>query len=370
MRILLFGEFSGLFNCLKDGLKTLGHEAFLVSDGNGYKNYPSDFRYDVKLPKCLRKLTTPLNYINLWCHRNLLSGYDVVFFMDPSIVSRHVKWNAPLYRYMIKHNKSSFLCGAGDTALMVDYWINSNEKYKKYVQGIINNQKITGNVLLYPNLELENWEDELLNSIDGYIPIWYEYAQPFRKYKSLKKSIRIPIPAEKFVYRPNVVKDKIVFFHGVPSREEAKGTPYIREAFKRMEQKYGDVAEFVCAGGLPFDEYMSLVSRINVILDDANSYSIAMNGLFSLAKGKIVMGGAEPEGNEELGISGVNPVINIKPDVEQICSKIEYIIQHRNQIEQLGQDSRNFVVKYHNHIDIAKQYIEIFNSVLKTDKHA
>lgn len=360
MRILLFGEFSGLFNCLKDGLEAIGHEVYLVSDGNGYKNYPSDFRYDIKLPKFLRKFSAPINYLNLWLHRKLLKGYDVVYFMDPSIISRHVSLNAPLYRYMIKHNKASFLCGAGDTALMVDYWIHSNEKYKNYVQGIINNQKETGSVILYPNKKLEKWEDELLNSIDGYIPIWYEYAQPFRKYKSLKKTIRIPIPVGNFEYKPNVVKDKIVFFHGVSTREEAKGTPYIKEAFKRMEKKYGDVAEFICVGGLPFDEYMALVSRINVILDDANSYSIAMNGLFALSMGKIVMGGAEPEGNEELGISNVNPVINIEPNVDQICSQIEYIIHNREKIEEWGCLSRKFVEEYHNPIDIAKKYSKIF----------
>ena len=109
---------------------------------------------------------------------------------------------------------------------------------------------------------------------------------------------------------------------------------------------------------------MALVSRINIILDDANSYSIAMNGLFSLAKGKIVMGGAEPEGNKELGIDGVNPVINIKLDVDQICSQIEYIIKNKKIIEQLGLESRKFVEKYHNHIDIAKQYEEIFRQAI------
>lgn len=31
--------------------------------------------------------------------------------------------------------------------------------------------------------------------------------------------------------------------------------PYIQEAFKRVEEKYGDVAEFHCAGGLPINEY-------------------------------------------------------------------------------------------------------------------
>ena len=81
MRILLFGEFSGLFNCLKEGLVALGHEVYLVSDGNGFKNYPSDFRYDIKIPQCLRKLSTPLNFLNLWLHKKRLRGVDVVFFV-------------------------------------------------------------------------------------------------------------------------------------------------------------------------------------------------------------------------------------------------------------------------------------------------
>ena len=329
MKILLFGEFSGLFNCLQEGLRALGHEVTLVSDGNGFKNYPSDFRYDAHFLNKCGKFSTPLKYANLWLHKKKISGYDIVFFMDPSIVSRHVRWNAPLYRYMMTHNKKSFLCGAGDTAIMVKYWINSGEKYKNYVQGILNNSKAKGSVPYYPNKELVLWEKELLDSIDGYIPIWYEYAQPFRSYKSFLRTIRIPVPLKNFEYKPNVVNGKIVFFHGVPSREEAKGTPYIREAFRLMAEKHGDEAEFICAGGLPFNEYMELISRTNVILDDANSYSIAMNGLFSLAKGKIVMGGAEPEGNLELGIEGVNPVFNLKPDVSQICSQIEYIIENK-----------------------------------------
>ena len=365
MKILLFGEFSGLFNCLQEGLRALGHEVTLVSDGNGYRNYPSDFRYDAGfLNKCGR-FSTPLKYYNLWLNRKKLQGYDVVYFMDPSIVSRHVKWNAPLYRYMIAHNKASFLCGAGDTSIMVGYWLNSKEKYRQYVQGIINNSKNKRKVVLYPNPELKSWESELLNSVDGYIPIWYEYAQPFRDRKNITKTVRIPIPVNNFEYKPNKVNGKIVFFHGISPREEAKGTPFIREAFKRMETKYGDVAEFVCAGGLPFNEYMDLVSRTNVILDDANSYSIAMNGLFSLAKGKIVMGGAEPEGNKELGIEGVNPVFNLKPDVDQICSQIEYVIEHKDKIEEWGLASRRFVECYHDHILIAKEYEKIFKEALE-----
>lgn len=367
MKILLFGEFSGLFTCLKRGLVELGHEVFFVSDGNGYKDYPADFRYDSHRSGRYGAFRAPYNFANLYLHRHLLKGFDIVHIMDPNLISKHVPLNAPIYRYMIKHNKKVFLCGAGDTAIMVDYWLNTNEKYHDYVQGIINKTQENGRKSLYLQPELKRWEDELMNSVAGYIPIWFEYAQPFRHYKTTMPTVRIPIPCCDFEYKPNIVRDKIVFFHGVSTRPEAKGTPFIKEAFARMEKKYGDVAEFVCAGGLPFNEYMKLIERTNVILDDANSYSIAMNGLFSLAKGKIVMGGAEPEGNRELGIEKVNPVFNLRPDVDQICSQMEYIIEHKERIEQWGLESRQFVENYHDHLMIAKQYEEIFKKALDNE---
>lgn len=367
MKILLFGEFSGLFTCLKRGLVELGHEVFFVSDGNGFKDYPSDFRYDSHKSARFGRFRAPYNTCNLYLHRHLLKGFDIVYLMDPNLISRHVGLNAPIYRYILKHNKKVFLCGAGDTAIMIDYWLKTDEKYHNYVDGILAPHRKSGRTPLYLKPELKEWENELMNSVDGYIPIWYEYAQPFRNYKSTLKTVRIPIPYQDFDYKPNVVKDKIVFFHGVSTRPQAKGTPYIKEAFRLMEQKYGDVAEFHCAGGLPFNEYMDLVSRTNVILDDANSYSIAMNGLFSLAKGKIVMGGAEPEGNKELGIDGVNPVINLKPDVGQICSQIEYVIENKDKIEAWGLAGRKFVEQYHDYIQIAKEYELIFKKALENE---
>lgn len=365
MKILLFGEFSGLFTCLKEGLVALGHDVFLVSDGNGYKDYPADFRYDSHKSNKFGRFRAPYNYFNLRIHKKWLRGYDIVYLMDPNLISRHTNFNAPIYRYIIENNKKVFLCGAGDTAIMTDYWYNTKEKYRGYIEGMLKRANNNNGISLLNNAPVRRWEEELLGLIDGYIPIWYEYAQPFRKYPVLRKAVRIPIPFNQFEYKPNIVNGKIVFFHGLSTRPDAKGTPLIQEAFKRMEKKYSDVAEFHCAGGLPFNEYMNLISRVNVILDDANSYSIAMNGLFSLAKGKIVMGGAEPEGNKELGIEGVNPVFNLKPDVDQICEQIEYIIQHKDKIEKWGLEGRQFVEKYHNYLDIAKEYENIFKKTLE-----
>lgn len=356
MKILLFGEFSGLFTSLKEGLVAEGHDVFLASSGDGYKDYPADFRYDVKIKRAPLLFRFILAVLNIFRHRKLLRGYDAVLIVSPMLFHHYIILNRIVYSYLIRNNKKVFLSGTGLTPISLTFWYDSNKKYHKYAEGLMGMESYKN---YYNNSKLIQWEDYLHKKVNGYIPIWYEYAEPFRNYANTLSTIRIPINSNNFEFRPNVVKEKIVFFHGKPSRPEAKGTAYIEAAFNKMKAKYQEKAEFIIAGGLPFNEYMDLITRTNVILDDANSYSIAMNGLFSLAKGKIVMGGAEPEGNKELCLSN-NPVINIVPDVEQICDKIEELISNKDTIEELGLQGRKFVEEYHDYRKVAKMYVQTF----------
>jgi hypothetical protein len=356
MKILLFGEYSGFFNNLKEGLLKLGHNVFLASEGDGYKNFPSDFSWKSKYD--IGRLKHIIEIGKIFTHKKYFTGYDVVMLIGPSIFSRYKFVKKPVFDMLIRNNKKVFLSGCGIQAITMDYWFDRiKEKYHDYMAGyFIDNRPET---LMYHNKNLSNWELELLDRIDGYIPIWYEYAQPFREHKKLVKTIRIPINVHKYEYKPNKVNGKIVFFHGLPSRSSCKGSNFINEAFSRMELKYSDVAEFIIAGGLPFNEYMKIINRTNVVIDDVNSYSVAMNGLIAMALGKIVMGGAEPLANIELGYQ-YNPIYNLTNDVDQICSCIEDVIRNKDEIETIGLLSRKFVEEYHDYSKIAKEYIEVF----------
>ena len=76
MKILLFGEFSGLFNSIRDGLVALGHEVIMASDGNGFKNYPRDLDWYVN-PK-LGRLRHIIELKKVYDFKDKLKGYDVV----------------------------------------------------------------------------------------------------------------------------------------------------------------------------------------------------------------------------------------------------------------------------------------------------
>lgn len=362
MKILLFGEFSGYFNCLKKGFQALGHEVFLASDGDGVKNFPSDFRWDVnpQIPQPLRMFFVLLK---VYFHRHLFRGYDVVLFISPKLFGKRPILNKPIYNYLLKNNNLTYLVGAGLYNTSFKFWYEKKDsKYYGYTSAYIKECKNQREVSNYYNQAGIEWEKNLLSRITGIIPIWYEYAEPYRGYSNLKKTIRTPIDLDKFSYKANVVRDgKVVFFHGLS--RPCKGGEFILAAFDRLRDKHKDDAVFIAAGGLPFDEYMEIIDRTNVIVDDANSYSFCMNAFFSMLKGKVVMGGAEPEGNLELGYEDV-PVINITPNVDQICQAIENLIENKSEIESLGLKSRKFVEKYHDTVEVAKTFISQFESDL------
>lgn len=356
MKILLFGEYSGLFNCLKDGLIKLGHQVFLASDGDLFKNYSANFRWDSK--RDLGKFKYAVQIVNILSHKNLFVGYDVVFLISARQFSKYALPNRVVYDFLIRNNQKIYLCGAGLDAYAFDYWHERvSEKYHHYTAGYLESCENPNDFFLYHNENLKKYEVNLIKKINGYIPIWYEYAEPFRNFINLKKTVPIPINLDKFKYQPNIVKSKIIFFHGLS--RPCKGGKYIIAAFNQLRVKYANVAEFICAGGLPFDEYMQLIDRSNVILDDVNGYSLGMNALLSMAKGKIVMGGAEPIANQELGYI-YNPAYNLTSNVDQIVQCIEHIVEHKSEIEEMGYKSRKFVEEYHDYIKIAEQYVDVW----------
>lgn len=80
MKILLLGEYSNVHNTLAKGLRRLGHQVTVASDGDSWKDYPRDI--DLKRDLCSR--TGRISF--LWRLMKALPsmrGYDIVQIINP-----------------------------------------------------------------------------------------------------------------------------------------------------------------------------------------------------------------------------------------------------------------------------------------------
>lgn len=358
MKILLVGEYSGLHNNLKEGLLKLGHEVVIASGGDGFKNLSTDISFRTgKQSKMLRFVDLTNKYIKALPK---MKDFDVVQFINPYIFSLVLGINKKMIKYLIQHNKKSFLSVAGDDSVVLQYWQNEKNELMRYswIPGKKEDDEANGEVNIWDYELMQEWNLYLAARVNGIIPIAYEYAQPYASFSKIRNTIPIPINTDSIIYHDNIVRDKLVVFHGL-NRRGAKGTKYIEEAFRILKDRYPDELELIIEGQLPYQVYVDIMDRANVIVDQVLSYSVGVNALIAMAKGKVVLGGGEVEAAKALHYRFC-PVINILPDAMQIVDQIEHLLKNKDQIASIGLQSRHFVEEHHNYIKVAEQYLDVW----------
>jgi len=355
MKILLLGEYSGLYTNLRDGLRELGHEAVLAAGGDGWKNIASDIRFDIDASPIVNKV---VRNILPFFRLEQMSGFDVVQIINPLVLYRNFGINKKFLQFIIGNNNKIFLSAAGDDSF---YAAAVNAQKFRY-SPLPDYLKIDLRHRSFPYSEpaVIEWNKELASKVDGIIPIAYEYAESYRNHEKVKATIPMPINLEKIKYEENQLNEKTIFYHGI-SRPGFKGTHHIVKAFEALRPLHLRDAEFIVGDSLPYVEYLEVIKKTNVIIDQTSSYSCAMNALISMAMGKVVMSGNEPESMRELNQKD-SPAINILPDEKSIISDIEILQSQRSIIPELGYKSRMFVEKNHNYIDIAQKYLNVWNA--------
>ena len=127
-----------------------------------------------------------------------------------------------------------------------------------------------------------------------------------------------------------------------------------------FKKRFPSDIELVFAENIPYDEYRYVLDKANIIVDQIYSMSPGMNALTSLAKGKVVLSGAEASHYSIIGEEMNKPIINITPDKKQVIHQIEYILDSRENIENMGLQGRMYIEKHHDYRLIAKKYIEVW----------
>lgn len=355
MKILLLGEFSALHKNIKEGLVSLGHDVTIVSTGDGWKKIESDINLGSNKKGILAIADKLWKLVSL---PRKLKDYDVVQLVSPVIFPIQFGINKALIKQIIKNNKKTFLVIAGCNDFATADFFENSYKYPQFYKEI----KKSLNGFVWCQSEAGRMYNQwLFRNVDGVIPIMYEYAQGFRDigYKKLLPTTPIAINIDEIEYKDNVVGDKVVFFHGL-NREGVKGTALIVEALNNLKKKYPKEIEIIIEGQMPLTEYLKILAKSNVVIDQVYSCSNGVNAIYSLAMGKVVVGGGELESLHEFNIES-SPLITIQDNVCDIESQLEKLIQNKEEILNIGEKSRAYVEELHNYKNVAKQYVDIWS---------
>lgn len=367
MRILLLGEYSNVHNGLAKGLRLLGHDVCVVSDGDSWKNYPRD----IDISRKSTGFFDTLNYI-IRLHRLLpkMKGYDVVQLINPMFLELRAPRIRRYYDYIRRNNKKVFLGAFG----MDYYWVKTcldcktfrysdfNLGEKKRTEETYNKEYIAD----WLNGEKRPLNEYIANDSDGIICGLYEY---YKCYSPVfpDKTTFIPFPIDTDSKQEKEKRDSskpVRFFIGIQkNRSEYKGTDVMLRALERIKNDYPTCCEIVKAESVPFSEYQHMMDSSDILLDQLYSYTPGMNGLLAMSKGIVLVGGGEDEQYDLIGEKDLRPIINVLPNEDDVYMKLKAIVENPSLIDNMSKDSIEYIRRHHNYKKVAKQYIDFWGKM-------
>jgi glycosyltransferase involved in cell wall biosynthesis len=373
MRILLIGEYSRLHNSLKEGLTALGHEVTLVSDGDGFKRYPSDFSI-APSPKGMlniirQGLFRVFKYDISGLERGLrfksllpkLKGYDVVQLINEAPVKTLPSFEIYLIRKLMAQNGKAFLLCCGIDYTVVTYMLGKEPCYSVMNPYFENRGMHEYSYMLeYISKGRKKVHDFLYDRIAGVIASDMDYYLPLKNNPKLLGLLPNPVNIEKLNYNELVITDKIVVFLGINRiNYNQKGIAFFEKALETLQLKYPDRVEIIISENLPYNEYIQLYDKAHILLDQVYAYDQGYNALEAMAKGKVVFTGAEKEFMEHYGLTE-KVAVNALPNVEALVAELSFLIENPQEIIAIGKRAKAFIQKEHDHIEVAKKYIDIW----------
>lgn len=368
-KILLMGDASNFHRCLAEGLRRMGHEVTVASDGTAWMQTERDIDISRRGQNKLWGLELWLRMKRLAGHK--LAGYDIVSVIGICFVKlkpQRIRW---IFDRLAANNRHLFVTSLG----------GDPEYIRQSIDGSLglryNEWRVDGRpspmleadpdaVRRWLTSELVDLNRHVHDVSEGAVTALYEYSVACRHYLPPEKLAYGGIPIDTDVVRFSPLPDditKVKFFLGRHrGRLKEKGTDRLGEAARRVVEKHPDKAELIVVENVPYAEYLKLLNEAHVVLDQLYSYTPATNALLAMAMGKVVVSGAEPEFYDFIGEPELHPIVNALPDDDALFRKLEHLALNPASLPELGRKGREFVEKHNDVMVVAKRFIDFWES--------
>lgn len=366
-KILLLGDYSNCHRALAAGLRSLGCDVTVASNGTKWMDCERDIDLS-RRPGKLGGLMFALKMRRLLSSR--LSGFDIVAVNDPNFCELRPERLQGLFNILRRNNGSVFLT-AMSTDLAYLNMVEAADSPLRYSEWFVNGQPSRWHLAQqerwhqWHNPALTAYHTEFFNKIDGAVSVLYEYQLGMERQLGRAKAAYGGIPIETERFKPVELPErpeKIRFFLGRDrSRILMKGSDLLETAARRVVERHPDRAELVIVENRPFKEFTELLRSAHVVLDQIYSYTPATTALMAMAYGLNVVSGAEPEFYDFIGEHDNRPIINAPIDLEPLSATLEQIVLNPQQIRERGLRSREFVMKHNDSRVVARRFLDFWN---------
>lgn len=391
MKVLLLGEYSNVHHTLGEALRRAGHEVLLVSDGDGWKDYPRDV--DLR-----RMQPGPVGSLRYLTHLATLlprmRGWDVVQVINPIFLDVKARWNRWMLGYLKRHNRLLSVGCFGD-----DYYVIKrmmDPACFDYTDLQVGGQPVAHatnarRIDTWLHTDKAALTQYAMQRADCLVACLYEYWKVYNVPGFAQKLhyIALPMQVEEAgashvdatpgggtaPATPAEAHGQVthILFAAQRLRKQMKGTDLLEPLLDRLATEYPDRVRVSKVESVPFAEYQRLVAEADVVVDQLYSYTPAMGALESLRQGKVVISGYETEyarflqgqnagvevPEEETGI------INLRPmDDEVNYAKLVRCLTQPETVARMKRAGRQFVSRWHDADRVAQRYIEVWSSAM------
>ena len=376
-KILLLGDYSNCHSALATGLRRLGHDVTVASNGTRWMDTERDIDLTRPFPGKAGGLALWARLLGPFGRR--FEGFDIVSVNNPVFIDLkpvRIKW---LFDRLRARNGAVFLTAMGNDVNYIRMCLDPAGPlaYSEWRIGDSKGPLVKarpGIVESWLNPSLTGLTDHVFANIDGATSVLYEYDLSLRRTLGDGKTAYTGIPIDTAAMRPVELPDRIdrvKFFLGRHAgRQAEKGTDLLEAAAREVVRRHPRHAEMVIVENKPYAEYLRLLRSAHIVLDQIYSYTPATNALLAMAYGLNAVSGAEPEFYRFIGEADNHPVINAPHDYAALVATLEEIVTHRDQIAERGRRSRAFVEKHNNDGIVARRALDFWNTRIESKRHA
>ncbi len=379
MKILLVGEYSNLHNSLKKGLQQLGHQVTIIGLSDGFKKYPIDILIKRKFQEgWLKKIKNGVYKLlnidltsldvkkQIFKHQNLLSGYDVVQFINenPFLCVPNIEMD--IFNFIISKSRNIFLLSCGTDYISVKYAFDKKFRYSILTPYFEEKTALKDDYSLkYLTKPYQKLHNHIFKNIKGVLASDLDYHIPLKNHSQYLGMVANPINIDKLEYIPLQIEDKIIIFHGINNKNYyKKGNDIFEAALTIISKKHSDKVDIITTRSLPYKQYIEIYNSCHILLDQVYAYDQGYNALEAMAKGKVVFTGAEKEWLDYYNLQEDTVAINALPNAEAIAKKLSWLIENPNKIIEISQNAKAFIEKEHHYKNCAQLYLDKWESTI------